>query len=573
MRPRDFGRIASATCDLLVIGGGIHGLTIACDAASRGLRTVLVEASDFGSGSSFNHQKTAHGGLRALQSARIARAREGVRERRALARTAPWLLRPLPFIVGTYRSVFRNRLALRAAFKIDTWIGRDRNEGVEPELHLPPARLVSKAAMLRLFPGIRQNGLTGGAQWYDYQIVESDRLTIAFAAAADRAGAEVINYVEALTPLRENGRIAGMGVRDVLTGQEAEVRASLVVNAAGARAGQVMQTFGVNRPFPLLKAMNLVTSRRASDIALAAPAADGRMLTLVPWYGRAIVGTSQSSTLAQPEDTHVTASELDAFITQANHAFPALNLKRGDVTLVHRGVVPAVTDGRGRVDLLSTSRWLDHTADGADGALTVVGAKYTTARGVARKVVTLAGKKLRRRLGPSPTDSAVLPGAGIADHEALAIETAREQRIELALPLIRHLIGRYAEHAATIVRLLTSDARLREPLLARAGSGEAASLAGPGFSPQEDRPIVAPAGPAFSPGETIAAEVAYAVRHEMAVRLSDIVIRRLGLGAGGHPGAAVLRSAAAVAASELGWDADRVRAEIAEVDRFYEIQL
>src|SRR5918912_842781 len=114
MRSRDLDRLAAGSYDVLVIGGGIHGLAFAYEAASRGLRTALVEAADFGSGASFNHQKTVHGGLRSLQSGRLDRAREAVRERRALARIAPWLLRPLPFMVGTYRSLMRSRLALRA---------------------------------------------------------------------------------------------------------------------------------------------------------------------------------------------------------------------------------------------------------------------------------------------------------------------------------------------------------------------------------------------------------------------------------------------------------------------------
>jgi glycerol-3-phosphate dehydrogenase len=538
MRPRDIGRVASSTYDVLVVGGGIHGLAIAYEAAARGLRSALVEAADFGSGSSFNHQKTAHGGLRALQYLQMGRARRAVRERRALARIAPWLLRPLPFIVGTYRSVVRSRWALRAAFKLDTWIGRDRNEGVEPELHLPAARLVSKAATLRLFPGIRQERLTGGAQWYDYQMVESDRLTIAFAAAADKAGADILNYVAATAAIRESGRIAGMRVRDVLTGQEADVRAGVVVNAAGAKAGAVMNLFGVQRPLPLLKAMNLVTSKRASEIALGAPAADGRMLTLVPWQGRAVVGTSQSATFVQDTETSVTPNEVDAFIAQANQAFPALRLSRTDVTLVHRGVVPA-TAAQGRPDLLPSTLIFDHQRDGVSGAVTVVGAKYTTARGTASEVVSLLGRKLGRRIGRSRTDSTTLPGAGIADHEALVIETAREAGLELQLPTIRHLIGKYAEHAAQIVRVMSSDVRLREPL--------------------------APNAPA------VAAEVVYAIRHEMAVRLPDVVIRRLGLGAAGHPGDAVVRAAASVAASELDWDRATVDAEIAAVDRFYQV--
>ena len=172
MRPRDLDRLEAGTYDLLVIGGGIHGLAIAYEAASRGLRTALVEAADLGSGASFNHQKTAHGGLRSLQRGRLDRARDAIRERRTLARIAPWLLRPLPFLVGTYRSFIRSRLALRVAFAMDAWLGRSRNEGVEPELHLPAARLVSKAATLRLFAGIRRERLTGGAHWYVYQLAE-----------------------------------------------------------------------------------------------------------------------------------------------------------------------------------------------------------------------------------------------------------------------------------------------------------------------------------------------------------------------------------------------------------------
>src|SRR5512133_2269727 len=134
MRPRELTRFDGNLYDVLVIGGGIHGLACAYEAASRGLRVALVEASDFGSGASFNHQKTAHGGLRSMSSGHLARARESIRERRALARIAPWFLRPLPFLLGTYRSVVKSRVALRAAFKLDGWLGRRRNEGLEPEL-------------------------------------------------------------------------------------------------------------------------------------------------------------------------------------------------------------------------------------------------------------------------------------------------------------------------------------------------------------------------------------------------------------------------------------------------------
>ena len=271
MQPRDFQALGTQAYDLLVVGGGIHGLATAYAAAGRGLHVALVEAGDFGGSTSFNHQRTAHGGLRSLQTGRLGHARESILERRALARMAPRLLRPLPFLVGTYRSLTRSRLALRAAFRVDRFLGRDRNEELEPELHLPIAKLISRAATLKLFPGVRQDGLTGGANWYNYQILWANRLTIAFAEGAGARGARMVNYAAAIAPLKEGSRVTGMRVRDVLTGNEIDVRATLTINAAGARAGEVMALFGVSREFLLLKAMNLVTSRPASDIALAAP--------------------------------------------------------------------------------------------------------------------------------------------------------------------------------------------------------------------------------------------------------------------------------------------------------------
>jgi glycerol-3-phosphate dehydrogenase len=539
MRPRDLSRFDAGTYDVLVVGGGIHGLACGYDAASRGLRVALVEANDFGSGASFNHQKTAHGGLRSLGSGHLQRARESIRERRALARIAPWFLRPLPFLVGTYRSVAKNRLVLRVAFKLDAWLGRRRNDGVEPELHLPKPRLVSKAATVRLFAGVRPERLTGGAQWYDYQMVEADRLTLAFAAAADRAGADLANYAEAVEPIREDGRIAGMVIRDQLTGGTSAIKARVTLNAAGARAGDIMRLFGVARPFPLVKAMNLVTSKAASDMALAAPGRDGRMLTLVPWRGRALVGTSHSARFVESGDLAVSAAEIDTFVADANHAFPALRLSRADVTLIHRGIVPAVVGRGGVAELKPSAEILDHATDGAEGAITVVGVKYTTARRVAEQASRTIAKRLGRRLPASRTAVTALPGAGIADHEALAIETARTLRLDVPLPVIRHLIRLYAERAADIIRVMHERVDLRAPVSAGA--------------------------------DTLGAEIVHVIRHEMSMRLTDIVVRRTGMGSAGAPPRDAVERCARIAAPELGWDDARVHEEIAAVTKFYEV--
>ena len=539
MRPRDFDALGSATWDVLVVGGGIHGLTTALDAAARGLSVALVDAGDFAAATSFNHQRTAHGGLRSLQSGRIGYARESIRERRALARIAPRLLRPMPFMIGTYRSIVKNRVALRAAFKFDAWLGRHRNDALEPELHLPVAKLTSRAATLKLFPGVRQDGLTGGANWYDYQIVYTNRLAIAFAEAAEVRGARLVNYAEAIAALKDSGRISGMRVRDRLTGGEADVRARVTVNCAGARLNQVMRLFGVSgHDIPMALAMNLVTSRPASDMALAGRAKE-RMLTLTPWHGRALIGTWLSDDFTTSPDAAPSTSDIDAFIAEADGAFPASKLTRGDVTLVHRGVVPATKGRAGRAEILPAPQIIDHASHGASGAITVVGVKFTTARAVGAKAAAAAARALGTASRSTDTDRAILPGAGIADHEALAIETARAVGLELAPPIVRHITSIYGDRCAAIVRLMAEKTDWRMPLV-------------PG------RP-------------TVGAEVIHAVRNESACTLADVVIRRTELGAMGHPGAEMVHAMARIAADELGWDAGQQSNEIAAVDQFYSL--
>src|SRR5438093_3880452 len=141
---RDVDRLTGRTFDVLVVGGGIYGLTIAYDAAQRGLSVALIEADDFGSGASFNHLRTIHGGLRYLQSLDIARARESTRERRTLARIAPHAVQPLVFALPITRSLTRGKLAMRAGFLVDRVIAAGRNRDVSHPLKLPRGRVVSR---------------------------------------------------------------------------------------------------------------------------------------------------------------------------------------------------------------------------------------------------------------------------------------------------------------------------------------------------------------------------------------------------------------------------------------------
>src|SRR5712692_3006146 len=153
---RDVNQLSARTFDVLVVGGGIYGLAIAYDAAQRGLSVALVERDDFGSGTSFNHLRTIHGGLRYLQHFDVRRARESVRERRTMARIAPQAVRPLPFALPLYRSLTRGKLALRAGLLLDLVVASGRNRGIPSSLRLPGGRVMSRGAAIQHFPGLRR---------------------------------------------------------------------------------------------------------------------------------------------------------------------------------------------------------------------------------------------------------------------------------------------------------------------------------------------------------------------------------------------------------------------------------
>lgn len=532
---RDVARLSATKYDVLVVGGGIYGLAVAYDAAQRGLAVALVERGDFGGGTSFNHHRTIHGGLRYLQHLDIRRARESVLERRTIARIAPQTVAPLRFAVPLYRSLTRGRLAMRAGFAIDRLIAFDRNAGVPATHRLPGGRVIGREAAIHQFPGLRRQGLTGAAVFCDYVTLEPDRLTFAFALAAAQHGAVLANHVEARQPIVDGNRVAGIRARDVIGGGEIEIAARLTVNATGSQVDRLLGPLGISSGIPMLKAMNLVTRRDAGDAALGGRAASGRNLFLVPWRGRALFGTWESATTCEPSDTGVHERDVAAFITELNEAFPALDLTVADVTLVHRGVVPA-TVRKGTVTLEGRDLVLDHGAQNVEGLLSVVGTKYTTARGVAERVADRIFEKLQRPSAACRTAAVPLPGGGLRDVAFAIADARREHDARLPPDAIPHLIAAYGSRYRDVLEAAASRPDLRE----RVG----------------DSPVVG-------------AELIWAARDEMAVTLADAVIRRTPLGALGYPGDAAVERAAALVGAELGWSEEQRRRETEAVRAFY----
>jgi glycerol-3-phosphate dehydrogenase len=543
---RDLRQLADTRFDVLVIGAGFYGVTTAWDAAQRGLSVAIIDKDDFGAATSFNNLKTLHGGLRSLQGLKFQQARLFIRERRALARIVPHLVRPLPFVIATTRHPRRSKLLMRIGLAMNDAVARDRNQGLpDPGTHLPAGRIVSRDEALRLNPVVSPQGVTGGAVWYDYQMQSTDRVTLSFLLSAIDAGASAANYVQVTRFLQEHDRVTGVMAQDRLTGTGFPIRAAVVVNAAGPWAAGLLAGLPAaarGAPPPALsRAMNVVTSKIVSDHACGG-IANGRYLFMVPWRGVTMIGTSHDPHEGGADQLRVTRWDLEAFLKDAREAFPHASLSANDVQLVHRGLLPTLSANGSSVRLVKESRVVDHREHGLPGLVSMFGVRYTTARHTAQEAVDTVFHAMGHA-NPPPCRTAETPvHGGSIVHMDNFLKAVLLRDVEgVGADTLRRIAEAYGTGYDSVLRIARDVPALARPL------GEKCAVIG--------------------------AEILYAATQEMALKLGDAVIRRTEAGAAGHPGADALARAATIMARAHGWDAARTRNEIDEVETFYKLTI
>lgn len=538
---RDLRRLADTRFDLVVVGAGFYGAIAAWDATLRGLSVALLDKDDYGSGTSFNNLKTLHGGLRSLQSLNFRQMRLFVRERRALARVAPHLVRPLPFVVPTYRHPKRAAAVMRIALALNDVMSRDRHDGLQdPSLHLPTGELVTREECLRLNPVIEPQGVTGGAVWYDYQMHNTDRMTFSFVLSAADAGAVTANYATATGFMTNGSRVTGVHVEDRFSGEKFDVRADAVLNAAGPWAAGLLATLyrPTATPAPRLsRAMNLIT-RPVVHTHACGGIASGRFLFIVPWRDVSLLGTSHDAYVGEPQELKVTRWDLEAFLADAREAFPHARLNAGDVRLVHRGLLPMISGHESNVKLLRESVVVDHARDGAEGLISMFGVRYTTARHTAARAID-AVFRLRGKGTPPATRTADTPIAGgsITNKENFLRAVLLRDVAGVSQNTLRRLALTYGTNYDSVLQIIRDQPVLAEPI------GRQCGVTG--------------------------AEILHATRVESAMKLADAVVRRTEAGSAGHPGSDAIECAAQIMAAERGWDDWQARNEIAELEAFY----
>jgi glycerol-3-phosphate dehydrogenase len=543
---RDLRQLADTRFDVLVVGAGFYGVATAWDAAQRGLSVAIIDKDDFGAATSFNNLKTLHGGLRSLQALNVAQARLFIRERRALARVVPHLVRPLPFVVPTTRNPKRSKLLMRLGLAMNDAVAKDRNQGLpDPGTHLPPSRIVSRDEALRLNPVVSAQGVTGGAVWYDYQMHSSDRVTLSFLLSAIDAGASAANYVQAIRLLQEHARITGVMAEDRLTNTKFAIRAATVVNATGPWAAGLLTGLPAAAqgapPPKLSRAMNVVTGKIIGDHACGG-VANGRYLFMVPWRDVAIIGTSHDAHDGNADRFRVTRWDLEAFLKEAREAFPNASLPSSDVRLVHRGLLPMVSGSGSHVRLVKESRVVDHGQHGLPGLVSMFGVRYTTARHTAQEAVDTVFRTMGYATPPACRTAATPLHGGSIVHMDNFLKAVLLRDIEgINTDMLRRIACTYGTGYDSVLRIARDVPALARPL------GQNCDVIG--------------------------AEILYAAKQEMALKLGDAVIRRTEAGAAGHPGSDALERAATIMARVHGWDTARTKHEIDEVENFYKLPL
>lgn len=377
----------SGTWDLLVIGGGATGLGIALDAVSRGYKTLLVEQADFAKGTSSRSTKLVHGGVRYLAQGNVRLVREASIERGLLHRNAPHLVKDQTFIVPVY-SIW-DSLKYTMGLKLYDWIAG--------KLGLGDSVFISRKKVLAKLPGIKAKGLKGGVLYHDGQFDDS-RLAINLVQSIWENGGCAINYMKVTGLLKDDHqKVAGVVTQDVESGKTFQFSAKAVVNATGVFVDDILQMErpGIAKSICVSQGVHLVLDKKfyPSDHALMIPeTSDGRVLFAVPWHDKVVVGTTDTPVESPSLEPVALEKEIE-FILETASSYFTVPPKRSDVLSVFAGLRPLAAPQKGQQKTKEISR--SHKIVVSPGRLfTILGGKWTTYRKMGEDMVDRIEKEM-----------------------------------------------------------------------------------------------------------------------------------------------------------------------------------
>jgi glycerol-3-phosphate dehydrogenase len=517
--------LGSTELQVLVVGGGVVGAGVALDAVTRGLTVGLVEARDFGSGTSSRSSKLIHGGLRYLEQLNISLVREALSERSLLLqRLAPHLVQPVSFLFPFTHHLWERAYVASGVTAYDTLgfsLGQTRG--------LPRHRQLTRRGALQLAPALKRSAFTGALVYWDAQVDDARYVTTLVRTAAGY-GAHVASRTQVTGLLREGERVTGVRATDLETGNEVEIRAQQIVNATGVWTDEIQEMVGGRGSINVRasKGVHLVVPRdrihSTTGIILRTPAS---VLFVIPWGRHWIIGTTDTDWSLDKAHPAASRTDIDYVLGQLNKIL-AVPLTRDDVEGVYAGLRPLLAGESESTSKLSREHTVAHPVP---GLVLIAGGKYTTYRVMAKDAVDAVAHGLDGKVAPSCTDSVPLAGAD----GFIALWNARHALARssgLHVARIEHLLHRYGSLISEILELIAADPSLRKPL---AGADD-----------------------------YLRAEVVYAASHEGARHLDDVLARRTHVSIETWDrGLSAAEEAATLMAGPMRWKPRQVAREVA----------
>ena len=505
--------------DVLVIGGGVTGAGVALDAATRGLRTALVEMRDVASGTSSRSSKLFHGGLRYLEQLNFPLVREALRERELMLTTlAPHLVKPVAFLYPLKHRAWERPYVGTGLMLYDMLAGRSS---------VPRHRHLTRTGARALCPALRPDALIGALQYWDAQ-ADDARHTLTVARTAAHYGATVRTSTRVVGLRRDGGRVVGADLRDVETGRTAHVRASVVINCTGVWTDDVQQLANSRGRFRVhaSKGVHLVVPRdrinSETGLILRTPRS---VLFVIPWGNQWLVGTTDTDWDLDKAHPAASRADIDYLLEQVNTVL-VTPLTHDDILGVFAGLRPLLAGESEETSQLSREHAVSRPLP---GLISVAGGKYTTYRVMARDAVDAAVLDLDRPTSPSVTHRTPILGA---EGYAALVNSLEALGAEWSLPTwrVRRLLDRYGSLTREVLDATDEDPTLLQPV-------EGAD-------------------------DYLLAEIRYAVTHEGALHLDDVLTRRTRISVEvADRGLRAAETVGGLVAGVLGWDAQTLAKE------------
>jgi glycerol-3-phosphate dehydrogenase len=539
--------------DLIVIGGGINGTGIARDAALRGLKVLLLEKNDFGSGTSAYSSRLIHGGLRYLANLELDLVYESLSERELLLKNASHLVRPLALGIPVYQGGQHSALTVGAGMMLYDLLSLKKS--------LPWHQAYGHDGFLKRYPQVNPVDLQGGPVYYDAQVDFPELICVENAISAKETGnASLLNHAQVTGVLSKKGAMGGVYFQDLLNGQSYVASAQVVVNAAGPWLDDIIQLAASeskkngNPLFPRIggtKGSHIVVRRfeNGPDTALYVEArSDGRPFFIIPWRDEFyLIGTTDIPFEGNLDQVAATGEEVEYLLSETNQVLPQANLSLDDVLYSYSGVRPLPAATGVRAGKISRKHWIeDHRKSKQNpmaGLISVIGGKLTTYRNLSKATVDYVLKAYQLK-APKPqcqTRHMPLPGAvglaKLADYKAAQVAKASQQ-YQVSPKVVFHLIDLYGSRYERVLQLTEACPDWKAPLA-------------------EGRP-------------DILAQVVYAVREQMAQTVMDVMLRRIGCGLDADCGFDVLETVARCMGQLLDWPEDKINEEMRAYRAFIE---